>query len=490
MTKQNRLIYVLLIVLGLGLFILLDLKNTTVPYDDAYSTFMIKLSYGEIVSETAKDVHPPLYYWGLKTYSLIVGDSMLSLRFFSVLGVLATILLGCFPMRKLFGDKVSILFILLLIIFPVTQYLATDIRMYSWTMFFVLACALYGYKVYKAGYIKNWILFFFTGLCAAYMHNYGLLSVFGIYLTLLVCMVINDKKKARYLLICGLLFFLAYLPWLIQLVGQIQNITQDYWIKPLTLNDLFLHIYYFYSPKEVWLPFTDFTKNQMIVWLVLILSIQLVLSLKVLINGYKERNVYAIGAVISFIVFLFPILAGGLVSILFVPILVTRYMTCSYGLFVLSLAFILAKASEYKFYRRLVIVFLFLLFIDGGIRLYSNLSYYYQTEKAYDEIRRFTGQDRQIFLVNDFSYHVLPRLQVIVPENDYYVLTEEKETNFAPFRLKETKAVDFDQFILVHQKREAIQSDFKNYRSLMEKEFIITDSLYASDIYLYKVRIK
>lgn len=90
------------------------------PYDDAYSVFMLKSSYTDIAKITAEDVHPPLYYWGLKAFSSIFGDTIFSLRLFSALGIFATFLLGYFPIRKLFGDRVALIFISLLIMFPVT----------------------------------------------------------------------------------------------------------------------------------------------------------------------------------------------------------------------------------------------------------------------------------------------------------------------------------------------------------------------------------
>lgn len=485
MKGKKAFIYGLLVLLGVGLFTFLDFRNTAIPYDDAYSVFMIKSSYADIAGITAKDVHPPLYYWGLKTFSYLSGDSMFALRLFSMSGILASLLLGCFPIRKLFGDKVAIFFIVLLIIFPVSQYLATDIRMYSWTMFFVLACALYGYKVYKEGKLQNWTIFLLTGICAAYMHNYGLLSVLGIYIALLVALTVSRKKWLP-LLYCGLAFTLLYLPWLLQLLHQVQDVSADYWIKPLTWNDLFLHIYYFYSPKDIWLPFTDFSKSQMMFGLIVIMLIQLVLTYKVLTDGYKQRNIYVFGAIISFLVFIFPVLLGAVVSLLGTPILVTRYMTCSFGLFVLSLAFILAKACEYPSYRKLSCVFLCLLLIDGGARFYSGLKYYNQTEKAYNDIRRFIDNGNQV-LVNDFSYHVLPRLQILAPDNEYYVLVRDKKEDFEPFRLKEINSTNFTNFILVHQEREAIQSDFREYWQEIQNDFVVTDSLHASDIYLYKI---
>lgn len=477
--------YIIPILLGIGFLIYLDFKNVSIPYDDAYSIFISKLSYIDIVKVTSQDIHPPLYYWGLKSFTLIFGDSLVTFRIFSSLGVLATLILGCFPIRYFFGNKAAVSFIFLTLLFPVTQYLATDIRMYSWTMFFVLATALCAYRVYQKNDFRSWFLFYMLGLISAYLHNYGLLSVLGIYIILFFALLLN-KKRWQGLLICGLLFIIGYLPWLLQLIGQIGMVSDEYWIKPLTLNDLFLHIYYFYSPKDIWLPFTHFSKLQMMVALIVIMSIQAIVSVKIL----KNKSTLSKLAIISFFAFLFPIVIGGLVSITYLPILVTRYMTCSFGLFVLSIAFILAKAFDYKAYRRLSYLFFFLLFIDAGIRFYSGITYYNEIKEDYADIKSFVKQDN--LYVNDFSYHVMPRLQLIIPGREYYILpTDSTKADYSPFVFKEMEAetVLSNEFILVHQEREAIQQDFSKYRKKISEAYSVVDSIHASDILLYRMRI-
>lgn len=493
MKIPKALIYISLLIFGVSMFTYLDFKDTSILYDDVYSVFMAKATYADIVDTTASDVHPPLYYWGLKAFSTVFGDSLFTLRLFSALGVISVLLLGCFPIRHLFGDKVAILFILLIIIFPVTQYLATDIRMYSWTMFFVLACALSAYRIFEKGRPCYWVLFFVTGLCAAYLHNYGLLSIFGIYI-LLLFFLIRAKKRWICLIICGLLFFVAYLPWLIRLFTQIGAVSADYWIKPLGLNDLFLHIYYFYSPKEVWLPFTHFSKGQMMTGLIILMIIQLALTVKVLSSGALKKDRVLRLAMLSFIAFLIPIVIGVVISVTFLPILVTRYMTCSFGLFVLSLAFVLARAAEYAKFRQLSYLFLIFLFIDGGVRFYSGMNYYNQTESAYRRIRDFVkagGSRNTIFVVNDFSYHAMPRLQLIAPDNKCVVLvTDGKREDFRPFRFEEMKAESLvkEEFVLVHQDRKAVQEDFRRYRQLLNSRYMAIDSLHATDIHLYRMK--
>lgn len=490
---RKTLMYISLLVFGFSLFAYLDFKNTGILYDDVYSVFMAKASYTDIVNITASDVHPPLYYCALKFFTSLFGDSLFIFRLFSALGVLAVCLLGCFPIRRLFGDRVAVFFLSLVILFPVTQYLVADIRMYSWTMFFVLSCALSAYQVFERGTLPYWILFFITGLCAAYLHNYGLLSVLGIYF-LLFGFLIQTKKKLLYLILCGILFSAAYLPWLIQLWGQVHDVSSGYWIKPLTLNDLFLHIYYFYSPKEIWLPFTDFSKIQMIIGLVILMATQLFLTIKVLRSDSIKENKFLLLAILSFIAFLIPVAIGLLVSVTYLPILVTRYMTCSFGLFILSIAFILARAMELPRCRLLPFVFIFLLPMASGIRFYSGVNYYNQTESAYQHIQNFVRNGKSeaaVLVVNDFSYHVMPRLQVIAPDNEYIVLlTDGNKDDFRPFSFEERSIDNFlsDEFILVHQDREAVQNDFRQYQQSLVNRYVVIDSLHATDIHLYRMK--
>lgn len=494
MKEYKKFIYGFAILLIMALLIHLGYKCSAIPYDDAYTVFMIKKSYTEILSITATDVHPPLYYWGLKTFSILFGDSFFALRIFSLLGIAAAILLACFPIRRLFGFRIAAVFTLLLLLFPVTQYLVTDIRMYSWTMFFVLACALFAYDVYRKGRVIDWIKFFISGLCAAYLHNFGLLSVFWIYVLLFIVMLKNGRRW-QHLLACGLIFSVAYLPWLLQLVAQVNNVSGDYWIKPLTLNDLFLHIYYFYSPKEVWLPFTDFSKTQMMAGLIILMSVQFILTLNVFFTGIKKQAKSAILSLLAFVAFILPIVTGFLISVLFTPISVVRYMTCSFGLFILSIAFVLDRIYEYRTYRKLLYLFILLLFLDGALRYRSNLIYYNETNIVYSDIAAFIDADNrhaELIVANDFSFYVIPRLQLIAPNSHYAVLgTYDRILNSEPFRFDVIHQLPSVGFVLVnHYRRESVQKNFRQFQDSLSSYYITVDSLQIEEFSFYKMQRK
>lgn len=489
--RNIYLLYAGLVLIGFGLFLYLGSIDTLIIYDEVYSENLINYSFLEILQVTAHDVHPPLYYWGLKAYSNLLCDSILVLRSFSALGMLSVFLLGCFPIRRLFGHRVALFFILLIIIFPVSQYLGVDIRMYSWTMFFVLACALFALDVYRRGKNIDWLKFFITSVCAAYLHNYGLLSVFWIY-ALLFIFLLNSKKNWKSLIICGILFSVIYLPWFFQLFAQVRNVNTSYWIQPLTLNDLFLHIYYFYSPKEIWFPFVYFTKIQMMLALITLMVIQLYLSIKVLVAGIKNKDKDIFIALVSFTAFLLPIIAGFIYSLVVTPVMVTRYMTCTFGLFALSIAIILSKGYDSLRLRPVIYLFLALLSLDGAVRFYTNKKYYEASEDKYNQINSFIGGTQEI-IVNDYSSYVLPLVQKIVPEHSYYILSNQAtpQLDNKPFNFRVLEQLPTDStFILLHEPREEVQAQFKEFRKSLSSDYTIIDSLVVPEMTFYHIKQK
>ena len=167
-------------------------------------------------------------------------------------------------------------------------------------------------------------------------------------------------------------------------------------------------------------------------------------------------------------------------------------MTCSFGLFVLSLAFILAKAYEYSIYRRLTNVFFVLLIFVGGVRVYSGVKYYNETESLYHKIREFTASngEKSILLAADSSYSVMPRLQIIVPNNHFYILNRAVDNDFNPFVFQKIDSIPLCDFILVHHEPKEISADCRKYQYQLSGRYIFSDSIQALDSYLYKLKLR
>ncbi len=98
--------------------------------DEGNSVALAHRTFTEIARHTAFDIHPPLYYWLLKIWIALFGDSEIGLRSLSaVLGVglvYLTWLLG----RRIFGHRVGLLAALLAAVSPFQIHYAQEARMY------------------------------------------------------------------------------------------------------------------------------------------------------------------------------------------------------------------------------------------------------------------------------------------------------------------------------------------------------------------------
>jgi uncharacterized protein (DUF2141 family) len=298
-------------------------------YDESYSAAMTKHTLGEIIDITGGDSHPPLYYLMLRIFSMIFGNSVLSLRAFSALGALALAALGIGPVRRALGNATGLAFTLLTFALPITVAMAQEARMYTWAAFFVTGSTLYGYLSYRDGRTKDWILFAVCSLAAAYIHYYGLLAVAAVTALLLIMMIKGRKKVLPFLAAAGAMAG-GYMPWIIKLAGQVSRVSGDFWIEPVTWQVI----------KKVFIyPFSNKFSNPASEKLV---AAGFLLAAAVILWGIVSRIVrkdkdagmplLAAGAYILTI-------AGGVIASWTIrPVLVERYMIPVLGLFILAVA--------------------------------------------------------------------------------------------------------------------------------------------------------
>lgn len=455
---SKAFVYTILIGIGTALFLYLDYIDIMLNYDDAYTIQMTRRSFGEIFNiATTNDAHPPFYYWMLKVFYGIFGESIIGGRIFSTLGVTATMLFTALVIRKRLGDKVSYIFIILLIIFPVSQYLATEIRMYSWTMFFTLATTIYAFDAYKKKRIIDWVKLVTLALLASLTHYYGLVTVIWIFAILFFLLFFVKRRQQKYFIIASLAYTALYFPWIMRLLYQVRHVSNMFWITPITLEDLYYHFYYFFSIKKNWLPFDETTKMVLMYGSALLIAFFLIMAIDVYIKGYVRKDKLVTASVLMLIIFLLPIVSGFILSYLFRPIIVPRYMTCSFGLFLLSMAIIIRRSMETKWFKMLAITTMLLLGVYGGIRYYASYRFYKQELKSYLHMHRFINsysEYSKTFLSEYFETSALSRLSIFFPDSEHYILIPEKwYDDFAPFKFKKVhhEAPFAGEFILVQK---------------------------------------
>lgn len=110
----------------------------------------------------------------------------------------------------------------------------TQLRMYSWALFFVTASFVYIWEIInnESSY-KNWGVLILLTICSVYTHYFSGIASFILYLFLFVYLIKNIKKDLKNGFLQQLyLYWLR--PWCFILFGQMARVHSGYWITSLT----------------------------------------------------------------------------------------------------------------------------------------------------------------------------------------------------------------------------------------------------------------
>ncbi|NLE75933.1 MAG: hypothetical protein GX605_04175 [Chloroflexi bacterium] len=139
-----------LLVLGLGLR-LVGITFQPLWWDEGYSVYFAALPLGEMVRQTAVDIHPPLYYALLHGWIGLWGPSVSALRWLSVLAGLAAVPLAFALGRAWWGARAGWLAGALLTLSPFHIYYSQEVRMYALVATLGLAATALYVRLWRAG---------------------------------------------------------------------------------------------------------------------------------------------------------------------------------------------------------------------------------------------------------------------------------------------------------------------------------------------------
>jgi uncharacterized membrane protein len=220
----------------------------------------------ELLRHCAANVHAPLSFLLLKAWTNVVGDSVFAMRSLSALyGVLCVPLIyfvvleaGRLPGRQpgpptvpetrshQWGGLVAACAIAL---HPLQLEVSRTARMYSLGALLVLVTSFLLLRSLSdaAATTRASIVWILYGVCAAalaYTHNYGLLALGAQAMFACGYMFVHRRQFLRTRpgvlgpCLAGGLAIVLYSPWLPVLQAQTTEVSQGYWIPPLTFDQL------------------------------------------------------------------------------------------------------------------------------------------------------------------------------------------------------------------------------------------------------------
>ena len=167
-------------------------KYPFLSVDEGYTRGLLNLNLADMVSVTASDVHPPLYYFINYLFAQLVNaiglkmSVMHLLEFPALIPYLIILAISLTKIRKEYGLLTAGIFSLALISLSefFTYYLTA--RMYTWAMLFMIIAFLFVKDILEKNDYKSWVLFSIFVTLAAYTHYFSILTTVVIYIMLLV----------------------------------------------------------------------------------------------------------------------------------------------------------------------------------------------------------------------------------------------------------------------------------------------------------------
>lgn len=190
-------------------------RNDVINWDEAFTWQIVtKNNVPGMIKATAADVHPPLYYLIVMAAIAIFGKNIFVVKMVTAAGAFATQMLGITLVRKRWGVKAAIPFLLLAGLGPQMIYYNIDVRMYSWLCFFVVAAGLFAYEIILTKKMGWWIAFTFMSLAGVYTQYFAAVPLAFFYLSLLVWTLIWERAQLKTWIVCSIVTVAGYLPWL------------------------------------------------------------------------------------------------------------------------------------------------------------------------------------------------------------------------------------------------------------------------------------
>lgn len=361
--KWDEIIGILFFLISIGMlcFSVYFCFSSDIWYDELFTMGLAGRSCGDLISMTARDVHPPLYYLIVKLFLTITAEGGHDLQ------VAAAKLVSCFPfficilfsmykIRKNFGLLTAGLFCFLLLSMPQMADYTVEIRMYGFAVLFITVGMVYAYELQKDSRAFNWILLTLCGLAASYTHYFACVAACMVYIYLFVSICYQKKLKQmiKPFLCSSLICIAGYLPWLLTVVTkQVGQVKENYWIQPVSVRTLGGCVKFIFQPS-----FTNEKMNAALAvffFLVYVLALLgsmipvISIAVKKKENLPEEENcrkiLFAAGCIC---VLIGVVIFGMLASILIKPVFVYRYMLPAMGVFWLALAVLAGRRKEGK----------------------------------------------------------------------------------------------------------------------------------------------
>lgn len=356
--KSLIVISFLVLILMVGLII----QKPFLHIDEWFTRGLLYTSFNDMITLTANDVHPPLYYITVILPVVILNslnisyDTVFVMKMMSVIPYIVLIIISATKIRKDYSWLTAGIFSLTLITMSGFFSNYSIARMYPLGLLLVVISVICAGEILKQSKLKYWILLVIFSLAGAYTHYFVAVSCVAIYLILFIHLLLENKSEIKNWFVSVIIGIIGYSPWVIILYRQMSHVHESFWIKELTIEKCFQFF------GSIFTTTSDFTFN-------IILTAIFAMFLITLLIYYKNSPKDYEFELFSVLVFIATVLFGIIASVVFKPILVERYLIPSFALVWLSVSIFISKFDL----KKVIIPFVILLLLFSAFNVYDQI---------------------------------------------------------------------------------------------------------------------
>lgn len=387
------------------------LNHLIVHIDEYFTLTLINMPVNDIITITAGDVHPPLYYLMCKAFVNITQawgwDLLFSLKILSIIPYILLLILSATKIRKKYSWFTAGMFAFSLGIMNEFFSHFLRARMYSWSILFVILAFMAFMNLIESKNRKYWILLTVFSVLCAYTHYFTAITAGSIYLVLLIYLIKFERSEIKIWALSVVTAILLYIPWTFTLLSQLETIHHTYWIPGLNFTTITNALGYFAYNNDLLFS---------IVAIAILIIIVFIYSRES--KNTDEKNRFLILSGIK--IYLGTIIIGVIFSLVFRPILVIRYLIPASAILWLSISIILTKIEDKRMFL-ISFALIMLLLVNGVATTVSLNDDLYKSGVTQKEILDNITQDpNSVLIVN--NPHLVMYFLHLANQTDMYCL--------------------------------------------------------------------
>ena len=408
-----------------GILLYIPYANTyNTWHDDQASMLLMNYPWKEMFRLISiEDGHPPLFHTIYRLFQL-GGDyhNVLALRIATLFVFFLTAMLGIFPVRRLLGDKASLIYIILVFVLPSSIYLGINIRMYPLALYAMTGAFAYSMLVIKNESRSDWFYFALFSIIGLYTHYLCAILLFCIW-SVVFFVFLSEKqyKNILKLLLLGLIVALIFSPWMYAFITQ-YGYMKNLWFPTKVLRD-----------ESLWGTVFGFRllKNRLVYFGVISLGFlcwYIILSFMQQVEIQKTDKKLVKYAIITF---WGMYIIAYLISVFLRPMIFERLLIVPMGILYITLSYIFSRTPKYNKIFLLLCIPVFLITYSHYYGIANDTS----TKEFVTEFRKKTtpkdsliiydGSFTQLF--SDFYFSEYPK--IFAPKRINILLFEDEVIN-------------------------------------------------------------